>query len=87
MMSRDYRAGLSVADLKSSFETMVPLDWGTVGPIEVGQTMTDWPDKRESDIGWTYVSIGGDVYSEAVTVVVAIEDGAARIRVVELGRP
>jgi hypothetical protein len=49
--------------------------------------MTSWPSKQPSDIGWAYVSIGGDVYSEAVTVVVTSEQGEAKIREVEFGRP
>lgn len=37
--------------------------------------------------GWVYVSIGGDVYSEAVTVVVTMDDESLRVRDVEFGRP
>jgi hypothetical protein len=49
--------------------------------------MTSWPDKQPADLGWAYVSIGGDVYSEAVTVVVTSEEGTPRVRAVEFGRP
>jgi hypothetical protein len=49
--------------------------------------MESWPGHESGDLGWAYVSIGGDVYSEAVTVVVALEDGESRIRSVEFGRP
>jgi hypothetical protein len=28
--------------------------------------METWPDKQPSEVGWDYVGIGGDVYSEAV---------------------
>jgi putative lipase involved disintegration of autophagic bodies len=58
-----------------------------VGPVEVGVTMETWPDKQPSDVGWAYVSIGGEVYSEAVIVVVALESDTLRIRTVEVGRP
>jgi hypothetical protein len=43
--------------------------------------------KEPSDVGWAYVSVGGDVYSEAVTVVVTLEEGELRGRTVEFGRP
>jgi hypothetical protein len=46
-----------------------------------------WPGRESSDAGWAYVSVGGDVYSEAVTLVVTMEDGDLRIRTVEFGRP
>ena len=85
--TEEYREKTSVEQLRSAFEAIVPTDWGTAGPIEVGQTMTSWPGKRHSDLGWAYVSIGGDVYSEAVTVVVRSENREARIREVEFGRP
>ena len=87
MMSRGYRERTTAEQLRASFETIVPDDWGSTGPIEVGQTMTRWPGKQAADLGWVYVSIGGDVYSEAITVVVTSESGIARIRDVEFGRP
>lgn len=87
MTSRQYRQRTTVEQLQTAFETIVPSDWGSMGPIEVGQTLTNWPDKQPADIGWAYVSIGGDVYSEAVTVVVTSEQGEAKIREVEFGRP
>ena len=73
--------------MQAAFEGIVPLDWGTVGPIELGETMEDWPGRESSDAGWAYVSVGGDIYSEAVTVVVTVEDGELKIRTAEFGRP
>ena len=87
MTTKEYRMRTSVEQLQTTFESIVPADWGPMGPIEVGQTMTPWPGKQPADLGWAYVSIGGDVYSEAVTVVVASEQGEAKIREVEFGRP
>jgi hypothetical protein len=49
--------------------------------------MEDWPGRQPSDAGWAYVSVGGDVYSEAITVVVTREGGVLRVRTVEFGRP
>jgi len=87
LTSRTYRARTSVKDLQAAFEEIVPVDWGPVGPIQLGETMEVWPGREPSDVGWAYVSVGGDVYSEAVTVVVAIDEGELRIRTVEFGRP
>lgn len=87
MTSQEYRRKHSVDQLRVGFETIVPTDWGALGPIESGQTMETWPGKQPSDLGWVYVTIGGDVYSEGVTVVVASENGEAKVREVEFGRP
>lgn len=87
MTSSVYQGSTTLDAMRLAFEAIVPTDWKTVGPVEVGQTMDVWPDKQRSDIGWAYISIGGDVYSEAVTVVVMLEAGAPKIRTVEFGRP
>jgi hypothetical protein len=39
MTSGEYRNRTSLDELRSRFEAIVPLDWGTVGPIEVGETL------------------------------------------------
>ena len=87
MTSSEYQRANSVAELQAAFEAIVPTDWGTVGPIEVGHTMDAWPDKQPSDAGWAYISIGGDMYSEALTLVVTREGDGLKIRSVEFGRP
>ena len=87
MTSHEYRKQTSAEQLQTAFEIIVPIDWGQIGTIEVVQTMTSWPGKRREDLRWVYVSIGGDVYSEAITVVVTSESGEAKIREVEFGRP
>jgi hypothetical protein len=87
LTSRDYRDSTSLKALQAAFETIVPVDWKAVGPIEVGETMEDWPGKEPSDVGWAYVSVGGDVYSEAIVVIVTLEEGELRVRTVEFGRP
>ena len=73
--------------MRDAFEAIVPADSGPAAVVEAGHTMTDWPGKEAADAGWVYVSIGGDVYSEAITVVVASEDGTLKVRDVEFGRP
>jgi hypothetical protein len=87
MTSKDYRGTTSAAEMQAAFESIVPTDWKTVGPVEIGQTMDDWPGRKPSDAGWAYVSVGGDMYSEAVVVVVTAEEGALKVRTAEFGRP
>ena len=87
LTSREYRDSTSLKALQAAFESIVPVDWKTAGPIEVGQTMEDWPGREPSDVGWAYVSVGGEVYSEPIVVVVTLEEGELRVRTVEFGRP
>ncbi|HEX7337558.1 MAG TPA: hypothetical protein VF252_10160 [Gemmatimonadales bacterium] len=87
MTSRGYQRGTTLDEMRAAFEAIVPPDWRTVGPVEVGQTMESWPAKQPSDVGWVYISIGGSVYSEAVTLVVMREADTLKVRTVEFGRP
>ena len=87
MTSEDYRAGASQAEMQAAFEAVIPLDWGDTEPIEIGLTMSDWPGKQSDDVGYVFVSIYGDVYSEGVSVVVASGGDSLVIRGVEWGRP
>jgi len=60
-------------------------------PYEVGyraQSFVDeWPAKEPGDVGWAYISVLGEDFVEAVTVVVADVDGMLLIRDIEWGRP
>ena len=89
MTSQDYQRRTSVEQLRTAFEAIVPTDWGAIGPVTVVRTMTQWrsPAKQPSDLGWVYVSIGGDAYSEAVTAIITLENGRPKVREVEFGRP
>ncbi len=87
MTSSDYQRSTSLDEMRAAFEAIIPPDWQTVGPVEVGQVMETWPTQQPSDVGWVYISIGGDVYSEAVTVVVTREADTLKVRTVEFGRP
>ena len=87
MTSEKFRSQYSMDQLREDFENIVPTDWGAVGTIEVAGVIQEWPTKKTSDRAWVYVSIGGDVYSEAVSVILVTERGALKIREVEYGRP
>ena len=87
LTSASYRQANSQEAMQAAFERVVSTDWKTVGPVAVGETMVDWPDKQPGDVGWAYVSVGGDTYSEAVIVVVTREGGELRVRSADFGRP
>lgn len=86
LMSASQQQLLTPQDLARSYAAMVP-DAASVTEVGVVDVMADWPDKLPADRGWAYVSMSGDDFAEAVTVVV--EEGAEglRIRQVEWGRP
>jgi hypothetical protein len=87
LTSESYRRGTNMNAMRADFEGIVPTDWGAPAAVELGLTMEEWPGKESSDVGWAYVTVGGDTYSEAVTVVVQAEAGALKVRTVEFGRP
>ena len=55
--------------------------------IEALETTDALPSHKLADLGWVYVAIRGANFHEAVTVIVANENGAGRIRSIEWGRP
>lgn len=87
MTSRDYQRRMPLEAMHAAYEAIVPEEFGPATSLEVGLTLETWPDKQAADVGWVYVCVGGDVYSEGITVVVTTEDGALKVRDVEFGRP
>lgn len=87
MTSQEYRTAVTLEQMKDEFEAIVPLDWGDIDPIEIVETMSDRPAQRGSDPEWITVSIGGDVYSESLNLMFALEDDEPRIREIGFGRP
>ena len=87
MLSTSLAARLPLATLKSTYERMVDYGDGAVKDVRVIIVMDYWPDKQPGDIGWAYVAMSGANFSEAVTVVVAQENGKSVIRQIEWGRP
>ena len=87
MTSKKFKENVSEKEMQANFEDMIPIDWGKVSPIEVGETMTEWPAKESSDIAWVYVILGGNIYSEALTLIVSSEEDSVKIRDIEFGRP
>jgi hypothetical protein len=87
MTSAEYRDRTSQQAMQAEFERVVSRDWKTVGPVELGETMQEWPGKASADLAWVYLTIAGDAYSEGATVVVSREGDSSRVRTAEFGRP
>jgi hypothetical protein len=79
----------SPAKLKKAVKTMTAYDPGPIREVEVMTDMLlyDWPDKKPGDLAWVYVSLAGDSFVEAVSLVLVEEANGTRIRQLEWGRP
>jgi hypothetical protein len=52
-----------------------------------GAIIDEWPDKQYGDIAWVYVSLEGDSYAEAATVLLVETEHGIGIHDIEWGRP
>ncbi|NGP88037.1 hypothetical protein [Fodinibius halophilus] len=86
MTATGYKHSTSLEDMQNKFEVIVTDDWN-IGQIVAGEYMASWPNKQPEDLGWVYVAISGDLYSEAITVTICNENDQLKIREVEFGRP
>jgi hypothetical protein len=75
--------------LKEAVERMLANGDGRIEQVEVVSecVLDDRPDKQEEDVGYVYVALTGDGFSEAVTVTLTQEAGTIRIRDLQWGRP
>jgi len=89
LLTSEARALYSAKKLKRALKTMTAYAPGPIRQVEVMEdfVLEDWPDKKEGDLAWVYVSLVGDDYAEAVSLVLAKELEAVRIRHLEWGRP
>ena len=87
LLAADLARELTPAKLKENYEGMIAYGGGPARYVFVLYALGYRPDSRPEDIGWAYVVIAGDDFSEAVTVVVSREDGRAVVREIEWGRP
>ena len=90
MLSAPLQAATSARQLEAEFALMI--EYAECPPenlpdVEVMEAVNDWPAKQDGDVGWAYVALSNNYYSEAVAVVVAHEDGNSVIRELEWGRP
>jgi hypothetical protein len=90
MLDAELQNQLPVQKLVSTFEGMYK--GYAEGPVTSVQfdpefSMENWPAKKPEDVGWVYVSVQGNGFVEAVTVVVTNSSGHLAIRYIEWGRP
>jgi len=86
MLTRAAKQAISASELRRRYKEMTD-DGGPVTRVEAMQDTSTWPGKERDDVAWVYVAISGNSFAEAVSVVVAREDGQELIRSVEWGRP
>ena len=77
----------SPAALEQEVKAMTAYAEGPIQEVEVMDTLDAWPDKLDGDVAWVYVSLAGDSFAEAVTVVLTNTPNGIRIRWLEWGRP
>lgn len=89
LLSPELRADLTPDRLRETYEAMIEYGDGPPTDIELIVTMEQWqlPEQRSTDLGWAYVAIAGNGYSEAVTVIVEATEDGPTIRHLEWGRP
>lgn len=87
MLETNYKKQWSSSLLKERYEKMINYGEGPATNVEVVESMNDWPERKDGDIGWVYVAIEGSSFAEAVTVITSNEDGNYKIRDIEWGRP
>ena len=80
----------SSSSLQKQYEEMISYGDGPTLHlnVEVTDDMKDWlSEKRKEDLGWVYVSMRGEDFSEAVVLIFTEENGEPKIREIEWGRP
>ena len=75
------------AKLETTYRDMISYGGGPAREVRVMAVLDYWPARQPSDVGWVYVAISGDSFSEAVTVTVTEVGGLKLIREIEWGRP
>jgi hypothetical protein len=87
MLSEHLQQQYLPSDLRREYSAMVSYGGCAPDSVELISTMDTWPTRQANDLGWAYVAISGDGFSEAVSVVVTQENDHALIRELEWGRP
>jgi hypothetical protein len=89
LLTNDAQKLYSPDDIRWTIEAMTACLAGTIRQVELPgeKVCADWPGKRTGDVASVLVRLVGDVFVEPVTVVLAEETGAIRIRHLEWGQP
>ena len=81
LLSNNTQSNLSLDAMRAQFESIIPLDWGEVRPIELEENPA-WEEM------FVYVVLGGDTYSEAIIVDSFETNGPIlKINSFQFGRP
>ena len=87
MLSTSLAAHTPPEALRRAYESMIDYGDGPATDVRVVIVLDYWPDKLPGDVGWAYAAIWGPEFNEAVSVIVARENGRDVIRHLEWGRP
>jgi hypothetical protein len=89
LLSPELRAELPPDRLGAAYAAMIAYGDGPPTAVELIVTMEQWqwPEQQPTDLGWAYVAIVGNGYSEAVTAIVEAAAQGPVIRYLEWGRP
>lgn len=86
LLSESAKKIWSPKELKSAWVSMVESD--DVPDCNLLENMTEWPSRKEKEIGWCYYSVSTNLVNEAVSVVVATtEYNTYQVSEIEFGRP
>ena len=89
LLTRQAQDTYSVEEMKRRSEGMRRYAPGPFRNFQVMEEfiLEDWPAKQDGDVASIYISLEGDNFCEAVSVIVARQDSDLRIRELEWGRP
>ena len=90
MLSRTLQASTSANQIAEDYAAMI--GWYECPPenlpeLEVIKVTDEQGSGLESGTEWVYVSMSNDYYCEAVSVIVAQQEGRSVIREIDWGRP
>ena len=87
LLSEELHSTIAPKDIEREVQSMIAYADDEISEVEVVTVMEEWPEKKDNDIGWVYVSLSGSTFVEAVTVVVKKQSSNMVIRSLEWGRP
>lgn len=89
LLSDSLKKELTPEKIKEQFNSMIEYGESPANFVEVMNILDEWqyPEQMGEDIGWAYIAIAGDGWSEAVSVIVTSENSENLIRYIEWGRP
>ena len=87
MLTQSLKRIFTTHKLKRDLASMHSYAKGPITHFEVMNTTEYWLAKQENDVGWAYVALTGDNFSEAVTVIVTRQSSKLLIRKIDWGRP